>query len=396
MRSRGRACAILAAMVSGKPGQRVFGRRVRGASLALAALFACPRPGRAATVSITVPDGVTRFRGIVAITSVGAGPDFGHSPEVAAMAARLSLGLVFLTDENAFAAYEGRCTGGEFKSVLDQITSAGAAAGHPEVANAPIMAAGHSHGGDYWNYFNACFPGRFAVVFDKSGGGVQYSGAALKTPMVWEIGTNDLRNSHAGVFRGEMFAHRSKGSPLSLVLGPGEDHTTFTPGPRQMVVDLLEAIWKLRVPEGADPAAGPVRLNEIDESGGKYWLGDNYDRSVGTWADSPDRGALYKTSFLPTEQVANEWKTAGANLPADIQLDSGGVCTTCYPQPAGEPGATLPSGDAAVNDAPDAGPAVNPRSPATTQAGGCSVGGASASVLSLLALVLLVLGRRRR
>jgi hypothetical protein len=366
--------------------------------VAMVALVAGAGAARAATVTVSAPPGVTKFRGIVAITSVGAGPDFGHSAEVAAMAGRLSLGLVFLTDENAFAAYENRCTGGEFKMVLDQIAQAGTAAGHPEVANAPIMAAGHSHGGDYWNYFNACFPERFAVVFDKSGGGVQYSGAALKTPMVWEIGTNDLRNSHAGVFRGEMFAHRSKGSPMALVLGPGEDHTTFNAPSRQMVVDLLEAIWKLRVPEGADPTTGPVTLQVIDESSGQYWLGDNYDRSVSPWSGSPDRGALYRTSFLPTEAIASEWKLAGADLPADIQLDPGGVCTTCYPQPAGEPGATLPAVDAGAavtgGAGPDGGASVAP--PAANHAGGCSLGGGAASGLALLAVALLLLTRRPR
>jgi MYXO-CTERM domain-containing protein len=406
------------------------------ASLAvLVAVIASPRAGQAASFQLVVPDGVTRFRGIMAITSVGAGPGFGHSAEVAAMASRLSIGLVFLSDENAFGAYETRCTGGEFQGVLDGIAKLGMDMGHPEMANAPIIAAGHSHGGDYWNYFNACMPQRFAVVFDKSGGGVQYMGAALKTPMVWEIGTNDLRNNHAGVFRGEMFAHRIKGSPLSLVLGPGEDHSTFTAGPRQMAVDLIEAIWKLRVPEDADPMAGPVKLNEIDESKGQYWLGDNYSRTFTRYADSPDKDALYKTSFLPTEEVARKWTMAGANLPADVKLDTGGVCTTCYQQPAGEPsGAPVAGGPsttpppagadagAPAASSPDAAPVTStppgtttppagnsatpdasaPVSvappPRRTATGGCSVaaGGRGGAGLALLAMGLLLARVRRR
>ena len=167
--------------------------------------------------------------------------------------------------------------------------------------------------------FNACYPERMALVFCKSSGGVQYSKGALRTPMVWEIGTNDLSNSR-GDFRGGMFAHRSKGSPLSLVLGQGEGHGNFGAGPKQMVIELIEAIFKLRVPAGADPAAGPVTLLDIDEASGKYWLGDNYSREIGAYASFPGKTALFKTSFLPTEELAQKWKAFVPALPASVQV----------------------------------------------------------------------------
>jgi hypothetical protein len=409
-------------------------------ALVLAALIAAPRAGWAVNATLWVPDGVPKLRGVIACTSVGAGAGWCKSADFQALAKRLEVGVVSMSGENAFGAYGNRCTGGEFKGVLDKLAEVGKAANHPELANAPIVGCGHSHGGDYWNYFNACFPERMALVFDKSSGGVQYGGAALKTPMIWEIGTNDLRNSQ-GVFRGEMFAHRNKGQPLTLVLGPGETHGSFTAGPRAMVIELIEAIFNLRVPREADPAAGPVTLNVLDESTGAYWLGDNYSKEVGAWATFPGKSALQKTSFLPSEEIAGKWKMAGAPLPAAIKLDEGGVCTTCYKQPNGEPAwmpppggaptpkppasadagpvASTPDAEAPVMVAPDAAAPVvappkpdarmaeptpppddDPTPPVTSRAdGGCSVDGGAPAGVSLLGLLIfsvcLLLLRRR-
>jgi len=329
--------------------------------LALAALWsaAAPRLAAAANVNITIPAGVTNVRGVLACTSVGVGPGFCRNADFLAMAKNNNMAVAQITGANEFGAYDNRCTGGEFKALLQTLADAGKAAGHPEIANAPIVGCGHSHGGDYWNYFNACIPERMALVFDKSSGGVQYTGAALKTPMVWEIGTNDLED-HIGMrhFRGQMFAYRVKGMVLSLVLGPGETHGDFNAASGTEVAALIDAIFKLRVPAEADPSKGPVTLNVIDETSGQYWLGDNYTREVAAWGASPDKDKLYNTSFLPSEAIANMWKGAGANLPATIKVESNGVCSGCYGHPASEPpGAPMPGGGTAPppTDTADAG-----------------------------------------
>jgi hypothetical protein len=398
------------------------------------AALAAPRTGRAVNAALWVPEGATKLRGVIACTSVGVGAGWCKSADFQALGKRLGVGVVSLSGENAFASYANRCTGGEFKALLDKLAEVGKAANHPELANVPIIGCGHSHGGDYWNYFNACYPERMALIFDKSSGGVQYTGAALKTPMIWEIGTNDLTNS-MGHFRGDMFAHRSKGTALSLVLGPGETHGSLTPAPRAMVIVLIEAIFNLRVSKEADPSAGPVPLNIIDESTGQYWLGDNYSKEIGAWATFPGKATPWKTSFLPTEEIANMWKMVGATLPASIKIAEGGVCTTCYQHPASEPAWMAPDGgapstpppapaDAGAPDptppspAPDAasgGTTVTPPTPkpdpstpepeptedAGTPAtprgsGGCSFSGAGASPLVLLLIGALILSRRRR
>jgi hypothetical protein len=340
-------------------------------SLVVAGCVVAPRAALALNASLWVPDGVTKLRGVIACTSVGLGAGWCKSADFQALAKRLEVGVFSLSGENAFASYANRCTGGEFKAALETLAAAGKAAGHPEVANVPIVGCGHSHGGDYWNYFNACFPERFALIFDKSSGGVQYSAAALKTPMVWEVGTNDLKNS-MGHFRADMFAHRPKGTPMALVLGPGETHGQLTAGPRAMVIELIEAFFNLRVSKEWDPSSGPAPLNVIDESGGAYWLGDNYTKEVAPYPMSPDKDALYKTSFLPTQEIANHWKMVGAQLPTSITIATGGVCDTCYKQPPGEPAYKPPAGGmpspppADAGAEPDAAPEMTP--PATPDA----------------------------
>jgi hypothetical protein len=349
-------------------------RAVLGFSLGVVAACAAAAEARAqsatageVTTSLWVPEGVTKLRGVLAFTGVGIGARWPDDADFRALAKRLELGVVTVRGEKSAgddASYPTRCATGRFKMLLDSLTALGKASNHPELANAPIIGGGHSHGGDYWNYFNACYPDRMAVIFCKSSGGLQYSRGALRTPMVWEIGTADLISNGAKDFRGNMFAHRTKGSPLTLVLGPGEDHNNITAGARQMVIEVIEALWKLRVPAVADAASGPVVLRDLDESSGAYWLGDNYSKEIAPYATFPRKDALQTTSFLPSEELAGKWKAFGANLPASIKIDSNGVCSKCYPQVAdeaplkpintGNPPSAAPA-DGGVVPPPDAG-----------------------------------------
>ena len=292
------------------------------------------------TVKLTIPPGVTKMRGLLAFTATGLGPGMASGADFQALAKRLSVGMINVGGGNEFgdASYPTRCKNGEFQQLLDAITDLAKVSNHPEIAHAPIAGHGHSHGGDYWNYFNACHPERMAYIFCKSSGGVQYSKGALKTPMIWEIGTNDLRSTD-GDFRGNMLAHRDLGTAMALVLGPGETHGDFSPGSRAMVIELAEAIFNLRVPAEVDTSEKAVTLFDIDETGGKYWLGDDYSKEIAPYAMFAKKDPLSHTSFLPTEAIAMKWKAYGAVLPAAIMLEKG-KCTGCYKTPADEPEAT--------------------------------------------------------
>jgi hypothetical protein len=315
--------------------------------------------GKAGPISVTlfIPEGVTKLKGLLAFTSAGLGSGWSGNEDFRALAKRLDAGVVAIRGEDAFndPTYPTRCARGEFKNVLDALADLAKNSGHPEVANAPLVGSGHSHGGDYWNYFNACYPERMALVFCKASGGVQYLKGALRTPMIWETGTGDLRDSR-GFFRGAMMAHRGKGTAMSLVIGPGEGHGGFTAGSRQLVIDLMEGIFRLRVPADADAAAGPVVLRDIDESSGAYWLGDNYSKEIGAYPGFAGKEMIARTSFLPSAEVAAKWKAYGANLPADIKIDGGGICTSCYKPLSTEPELKpINAGPAPTPPVPDAG-----------------------------------------
>jgi hypothetical protein len=338
----------------------------------------------AITVNLTIPEGVTKVRGFLAFTATGLGSGWGTNAEFMALAKKLSAGVVRVGGANEFgdASYPTRCQKGEFKWLLDALAAAAKAANHPEASNAPIVGSGHSHGGDYWNYFNACYPERMALIFCKASGGVQYAKGSLRTPMIWEIGTNDLKDSR-GVFRGAMMAHREAGTAMALVLGPGETHGGFTDGSRGMVIDLMEAIFNLRVPAEVDTTAGPVTLFDIDEKSGKYWLGDNATKDFAPYASSPNKDSLSKTSFLPSEAVAMKWKGYGAQLPTSITVEKGGRCTTCYKTPSDEPEAKpINAGPGAGTPSPTADAGASEPTPSGTGGASGGSGGAGGSPAS--------------
>jgi hypothetical protein len=355
-------------------------RNVFAAVMFLSACVGLPRSSEAQfmgkagqiTVKLTIPEGVTKMRGLLAFTATGLGPSMASDEAWKAMAKRLSVGMITVGGANEFgdATYPTRCAKGEFQWLLDAITDVAKTSNHPEIAHAPIAGHGHSHGGDYWNYFNACHPERMALIFCKSSGGVQYSKGALKTPMVWEVGMNDLKSSD-GDFRGNMLAHRDLGTQMALVLGPGETHGGFTAGSRAMVVELIEAIFNLRVPAEVDTSEKPVALLDIDEKGGGYWLGDDYSKEIGPYKTFAKKDPLSHTSFLPTEALAMKWKAYGAQLPASIMLEKG-TCSGCYKTPPGEPEATPNNAGPAPTPTPPTsdGGAVDPGTGGSTGSGG--------------------------
>ena len=291
------------------------------------------------TTTLYIPEGVTKMRGILAFTPLGLGSGWFGDADFRALAKRLEMGVVRLSGERSNGddpSYPNRCANGRFKMLLDSLTELAKVSGHPELANAPIIGGGHSHGGDWWNYFNACYPERMVAIFCKSSGGIQYSRGALRTPMIWQIGTNDLIANGNKQFRGIMLAHRNKGQALTLILGPGEGHNNITPASRQLVAEVMETYFRLRVPADADPAKGPVQLLDIDESRSQYWLGDNYTKEIAPFSMSALKDSLHKTSFLANAEIAMKWKGYGGSLPASIEIDANGTCSRCYPQVATE------------------------------------------------------------
>ena len=249
-------------------------------------------------------------------------------------------------------SYPNRCASGEFNGIPMAMVKLGEASNHPEFANAPLIGVGHSHGGDYWNWFNACHPERMAMVFVHASGGVNYSAASLKVPVLYELGTGDLIENGSKKPRAGMFVNRGKGAPMALVIGQGEGHNNVTADSLGMVIDIIEATVKLRIPADADPAKGPVKLNAIDEMSGRYWLGNLYTKEIAPYGMFMGDKAM--TAFLPSEEVAQKWKMTGPGLPMSIVLPKD-TCSWCG-NPKDEPKTS--------DNNPDPGPNASPSSDA--------------------------------
>jgi MYXO-CTERM domain-containing protein len=269
-----------------------------------------------------------------------------------------------------------------------------------------------------------------ALVFVHASGGVNYSAAALKTPVFYTLGTGDLVERGSGKPRAGMFVNRGKGAPMTLVIGVGGHDSQFSAEEYQIVTLLIEAIFKMRVPADADGAAGPIRLLDIVE-GDSTWVGDLYSKEIAPYTAFKGNKAL--TAFLPNEQLAMMWKPNGPGLPMSIMIPttSCGWCGTPRdepkagaPNPGPGPGAPSPDAGAAsdaaptmVSDLPDAGATRGGRADAAAPAtppddeesdagsgakpprgGGCSVGGrgGAGALAWLMVLGALLLARQRR
>jgi uncharacterized membrane protein YgcG len=341
--------------------------------------------GAAGNVSIklTVPAGVTKMQTVLTFTARGLASGWASSASFQELAKKINAGIAIVSggDDLNDNSYPGRCKSGEFNNVPMAFEKLATAANHPELAHIPLIGLGHSHGGDYWNWFNACHPERMVMVFVHASGGVNYSAGALKTPVFYTLGTGDLIENGSKKTRAGMFVNRAKGAPMSMVIGEGGHDTQFGADEYAMVTALIEGIFKMRVPSDADSAKGDVLLNDIVE-GENTWVGDLYTKEISTYAAFKGNKAL--TTFLPTEALANMWKTNGPPLPKSIVLpsDTCSWCGTPKDEAAAKPGGTAPPpaspADAGASTPPEADAGAPPSSD-TGGSSGSSSGGASGS-----------------
>jgi uncharacterized membrane protein YgcG len=334
------------------------------------------RPAAAQTASagnvnlrmVHFPEGAPKARAVIAVTSRGIASGWANGAPFKGLANRIQAAIVIVGggDDLNDNSYPNRCASGEFNGIPMALTKLGEASMHPELANTPIIGVGHSHGGDYWNWFNACHPERMAMVFVHASGGVNYNAASLKVPVLYELGTGDLIENGSKKPRAGMFVNRAKGAPMALVIGQGEGHDQVTAASLGMVIDIIEATVKLRIPADADPSKGPVKLNAIDEMSGKYWLGNLYTKEVAPYGMFMGDKAM--TAFLATEELAQKWKMTGPGLPMSITLPKD-TCSWCG-NPKDEPKTTDNNPDPGPGMIPspaaDAGSAPTPSNPEPT------------------------------
>jgi MYXO-CTERM domain-containing protein len=348
-----------------------FARSVVSAALAVSALVAGKArvaeaqtaSARNVTLKMNIPEGVTKAKAVLIFTARGLAGGWANGAAMATLAKKIEAPIIVVSggDDLNDNSYPGRCASGEFNGIGEALTKLAEMSNHPEIANVPLVAVGHSHGGDYWNWYTSCHPEKMALVFVHASGGVNYSAGALEVPVIYELGTGDLIENGSKKPRAGMFVNRGKGAPMALVIGPGEGHDQVSAASLQMIIDIMEGVFRLRVPADADFTKGPLRLTKINEAAG--WLGNLYTKDIAPYADF--KGDKAMSAFLPTAEIAMKWKMTGGMLPMSIVLPKD-TCSWCG-TPKDEPKAA-PGGE--PNNAP---------APADGGAGGSSgTGGASA------------------
>jgi MYXO-CTERM domain-containing protein len=177
--------------------------------------------------------------------------------------------------------------------------------GHPEIADAPVICEGLSLGGYSSMEFAGAHPERTIAFLSGASGRVDAPRAAgfNSVPGLFYLGDEDPDLENAVERTSEVMAIRADGAQVAYFIQWGAGHERGFAD--ELGWKFLADAVRLRYPEGASPADGPVQLIDIPDDFG--WLADQ-----GTWesaltevfpfADAP--GSAEDYFWLPTRDAA--------------------------------------------------------------------------------------------
>ena len=177
--------------------------------------------------------------------------------------------------------------------------------GHSEIADAPVICEGLSLGGYSSMEFAGAHPERTIAFLSGASGRVDAPRAAgfNSVPGLFYLGDEDPDLENAVERTSEVMAIRADGAQVAYFIQWGAGHERGFAD--ELGWKFLADAVRLRYPEGASPADGPVQLIDIPDDFG--WLADQ-----GTWesaltevfpfADAP--GSAEDYFWLPTRDAA--------------------------------------------------------------------------------------------
>jgi hypothetical protein len=173
--------------------------------------------------------------------------------------------------------------------------------GHPELARSAFLLHGHSRGGCV-AYSLARLHSERIIGFINSKSGCDPVDAAggRSVPAYFFIGERDdmgLPGPITALFE----TNRAAGAPWALAIERGADHTQVAD--LDLIFNWMGAVLDRRLPTSITPEQ-PVALRAIDQTGG--WLGNMTTFAIAAFP-SYDQDKL-KTSWLPSEATAKEWR----------------------------------------------------------------------------------------
>jgi MYXO-CTERM domain-containing protein len=181
--------------------------------------------------------------------------------------------------------------------------------GHPEIADAPVICEGLSLGGYSSMEFAGAYPERTIAFLSGASGRVDAPRAAgfNSVPGLFYLGDEDPDLENAVERTSEVMAIRADGAQVAYFIQWGAGHERGFAD--ELGWKFLADAVRLRYPEGASPADGPVQLIDIPDDFG--WLADQ-----GTWesaltevfpfADAP--GSPLDYFWLPTRDAAPAYR----------------------------------------------------------------------------------------
>ncbi|HEU5059617.1 MAG TPA: MYXO-CTERM sorting domain-containing protein, partial [Kofleriaceae bacterium] len=219
--------------------------------------------------------------------------------------------------------------------------------GHPEVADAPVLCEGLSLGGYSSMEFAAAHPERTIAFLSGASGRVDAPRMPgfNQVPGLFYLGDEDPDLDNALERIDEVMALRAEGAQVAYFIQWGFGHERGHAD--ELGWKFLADAVRLRYPEGASPAAGPVELIDIPDDYG--WLADQttweddlmrvfaYDDAAGSpedvfWLPTRDAAYAYRGHATRDQAIAFteptdvvDWTVVDPGDPVDIAVSVGGL-----------------------------------------------------------------------
>ncbi len=255
-----------------------------------------------------LPEGIAVTRGIVVISGHGSGEGLYRHPELRRLARELRLAVFKFIGNPMQRGFWPRGL------LYERLADFGQKSGHPELAHTPLFLYGHSNGTG------------FSAIFPATEGTRVWAWVSMRPGTVYQVYQPGAAQVPGMIIFGEddpFFARPSKEENLAIVAAMRKKHGALWhcavepksghgPSPKTwpLVFSFLRHSFAARVPAGADPTHGPVKLATLDPAIGT--LGQNWN---------PPEGGYQTLPTAPFATFSGDKSTASWLIDADYAAD---------------------------------------------------------------------------
>ena len=268
-------------------------------------------PSEEVTFDLWIPGDVEVVKGVVAISSHGSGKALFEDLELRKIASELDLALFRFVGNPIQRGFWPQSL------LFDKLRDFGIEAGHPELPNAPLFLYGHSNGTGFSALFTAAVSERvWGWVSMRPGTTNQvYQPRAAAVPGLVIFGEDDpffARPSNEANLGVVPLMRTKHDAVWNFAVEPHSGH-----GPTSktwpLVFSFLKHSFTARVPAGADPSKGPVKLTDLNPASGfrgQNWSLDPGGKQTLKVAPAGEFGKDGKeASWLLNEAYSADWQS---------------------------------------------------------------------------------------